>query len=264
MEETFNFPTLTCAHCGETFDAPPWPRIRCPYCGVLGYPDRAGLNLLPLSWECRVCGTVNDGTTNFCLNCGAGLTSRCLRCEGPVYTVVCERCGAHQDRLLRYMAAEMHRATWVPLIRAHAQEQRARPITHEVPPGAVGERDASDRREDRPAQEQGTGREKRRVQWGWVWIVAGVGLLAWSNREPIAAALSTTVTGLDISFATGNAFLGQLQAWWWAFVSSLGRLGELSRDDPEYAYLFATGIFTLALLPVLFLLLRRLIDRLFP
>jgi hypothetical protein len=261
MEETFNSPTLSCAHCGETFDAPPWPRIRCPYCGVLGYPDRAGLNLLPLSWECQACGAVNDGTTNFCLNCGAGLTSRCLRCEGPVYTVVCERCGAHQDRLLRYMAAEMHRATWVPLIRAHAQEQRARSTAREVSPGTGDERDTSDRQAGRPAQ---AGREKRRVQWGWVWIVVGIGLLAWSNREPIAAALSTVVAGLDTSFTAGSTLLGHLQAWWWAFVSSLGRLGELSRDDPEYAYLFATGIFTLVLLPVLFLLLRRLIDRLFP
>src|SRR5687768_11430523 len=81
---------LMCLACAEPFDAPIHkPRLRCPSCSAIGYPDKAGRNMVTVGWECFQCGAWNTGRTNFCMECSAGLTSRCLKCEAPVYTSVC-------------------------------------------------------------------------------------------------------------------------------------------------------------------------------
>jgi hypothetical protein len=111
--------TLLCIACGSQFEASvQQPRLRCPFCETVGYPDRAGRNLVSTAWECLECGANNPETTNFCLECSAGLTSRCLRCESPVYTSICHNCGSQQDKLLRMQTIAQERAEWMPLQRS--------------------------------------------------------------------------------------------------------------------------------------------------
>jgi hypothetical protein len=261
---------LTCVHCGSSFKAPAWPRVRCPQCGMLGHPDRAGLNLLPLGWECQTCHTMNDGTTNFCLSCGAGLASRCLRCESPVYKSICDRCGAHQERLQQYMAAETRRATWTPLLRAHIQQQRAQMQAEEMHQAAtevIREWRQIDVRPEAGADAQRRASSpgpKRRNFWGWIWVFTGVTLLLLANREQVVSMVSSTPLGQGRLVAMGNAAQQYLRGRWVAFEPSLSRLGQLSPGDPEYAYLFVTALFLLALLPVLLYVIKRLVERLLP
>ena len=69
--------TLLCLACADPFEAPiNRPRLRCPSCSAIGYPDKAGRNLVSVGWECLQCGAWNTGRTNFCMQCSAGLTSR--------------------------------------------------------------------------------------------------------------------------------------------------------------------------------------------
>jgi hypothetical protein len=169
---------LSCTHCGQTISGVlPMPRMRCPHCGSLGFPDRAGLNLLTLDWECPACGAINDGTTNFCVNCSMGLTSRCLRCEAPVYGAVCLNCGTHQARLHRFQTSEADRENWIPIV-----QDQAEPAAQETPT-------AGDHALDPEARQTHTrkrsGRTRRGIRprhlWGAVWIMAGVILLFWDQ-----------------------------------------------------------------------------------
>ncbi len=150
------------------------PRMRCPHCGELGSPDRSGLNLLTIDWECPVCGSVNDGTTNFCLNCSAGLASRCLRCEAPVYGAVCLNCGTHQARLHRFQTSEADRESWSPIVIEPEPEM-------EIPSSPDYALDPAVRKtrvRKRPRL-----RLQARHLWGSVWIIAGVIFLFWDNIQ---------------------------------------------------------------------------------
>src|SRR5687768_11308788 len=58
---------LHCVACGSHFEASTQqPRVRCPDCDTVGYPDRAGRNLVSTDWDCLDCGTRNPEITNFC------------------------------------------------------------------------------------------------------------------------------------------------------------------------------------------------------
>jgi predicted RNA-binding Zn-ribbon protein involved in translation (DUF1610 family) len=119
--------TLHCVACGAQFEASAQqPRVRCPICGTVGYADRAGRNLVSTDWDCLACGTRNPEITNFCFECGTGLTTRCLRCEFPVYTSTCHRCGSQQDKLLRMQVIEQERAEWIPIQRSVLDEEQRR------------------------------------------------------------------------------------------------------------------------------------------
>lgn len=257
--------SLICVRCGESFEAPDWPRLHCPHCHVLGYPDRAGTHLLPLGWECPACGSYNDGQTNFCLVCGAGLASRCLRCEAPVYRAICDHCGAHQERLLQYMSAETRRATWVPIIRAQIQAQRARMEPSHLRPlsrtpelvrewRALPGISTPEERTQTSAQQSTApagslkSRPRRRIGWGVLWIVLGVTLLIASNWQAI-------ITWLIDS---------EMAAWADALQAIPDRFSTLSASSPEYPYLFATALFMIALFPIFLFLIKRLVERLFP
>lgn len=273
IDASANSPSaITCAQCGKPFDVDvQLPRMRCPHCRALGYPDRAGVNLLSLNWDCPACGETNDGLTNFCLFCGTGLTSRCLSCESPVYSAVCSRCGAHQARLLRYQMVEKKRAIWVPITQAHIQKQIAQRQQVEAgyhPDDLVTEwRDIGYETEQRRQSRQSKHRTKRqtlgRTRWGLLWIIAGLALLL---RDTLGSAFrwlqGTIEYGEPITWLQdGRTWL---QDWWTAFIPSLSRLQTLSPSDPEYAYLFATAIFGIALLPIFIYLIRRLAQHLFP
>ncbi len=118
-------PQIKCTNCQHLFSEERWqPRLRCPNCDVLGYPDRAGLNLLPLQWECPSCQAENRGTTNFCRNCSTGLATRCVSCEAPIYSVACTHCGTHQAQALTISRVEADRQPWVTKQRMAFRSER--------------------------------------------------------------------------------------------------------------------------------------------
>ncbi len=263
---------LVCTRCGGGTQVLAWqPRLRCPHCGVLGYSDRAGLNLLPLAWDCPTCGASNNGMTNFCLACGAGLSSRCLRCETPVYSVLCPYCSAHQARQMHMRTVESQRATWVPLIQAHIQEQRSQQAQATVNSqratyGVAGwreiDRDMRDATQQRRARHTRT-QPRGRLRWGLIWILGGTLLLLW---EPLKQGLDALFSG-DVQAALFNLVEGicfWAQTWWQRFEPTLGRLDEIRPSDPEFAYLFATLVFSLAFLPICLHLIRSVLHHLFP
>lgn len=255
---------LTCQVCGQEVSLPFWqPLARCPRCHALGYPDRARRNLLRLGWECPACGAANDGLVNFCLACGAGLTSRCLRCEAPVYGTICLHCGEHQARLRQLQTQQTQRADWIPVQRARIQEQRARleelkAEAQRLPPATAGA-------EARPARSERRSRNRRRgglwrMGWGWMFLVWGVIMLvrqAASQAASVTAPTAAQVGGQPAGW-TG------LEGWWQGFVPSLARIPTLTPQDPAYAFLFGAGL--LGLIALLFgaYIIDRVIRRLFP
>lgn len=271
--------TLTCVSCGCVFEPPQWqPRLRCPQCEVLGYPDRAGRNLLPLDWECQSCGATNDARFNFCLNCGAGLATRCLHCEHPVYTAVCDHCGAAQSRVAHLEATENQRQTWVPELRQRILQQRlqAEVAAHQIhnPSYGVSEwraidaqwQQATQNRQTRHATVRASRRRWWSGFWGWAGVLAGVAALIISNHDLIASAMGPASQQVSTWFAASVTPLllnanTDLGVWWQSFAASFG--SRLDKNDPWYAYLFATGVFGLAVLPALIYLWGRLIKRLF-
>ncbi|MGF1507050.1 MAG: hypothetical protein ACFB51_18240 [Anaerolineae bacterium] len=117
---------VMCMSCGQSFSADLWlPWMRCPHCDTIGYPDHAGFHLMPLNWLCQECGHDNDGLTNFCVNCGAGLVSRCTRCESPVYAASCTVCGTLQQPILQRIRMAQYRDK-------HFQPVRSRVIVKKV------------------------------------------------------------------------------------------------------------------------------------
>ncbi len=276
---------LVCLACGGVFHAARWqPRLRCPHCATLGYPDRAGRHLLSLAWECPTCGATNEGLFNFCLQCGAGLPSRCLRCERPVYSAVCLHCGAHQARLLHLRRLEERRLEWVPILREHVEQARIREEweanrRHDPLYGVREWRAVDGQMRKAAAQRQqrhAAGRSRWAAVWGWVVLIVGVAWLLGANHREVAALARSLPASLDPAIW----FVG-LQSWYhtevgplvgavWAFLQgwwaalSLTFSHPPAVDEPEYAYLFASFLFGLALLPVLLYLLGRLVRRLFP
>jgi hypothetical protein len=257
--------SLTCSHCGEVFSAPVLhPRLCCPGCGLIGYADRAGMYLLPISWDCPDCGEVNNGLTNFCVNCGSGLPSRCLGCEAPVYKAICDRCGTHQAHAQRFQVVEAERATWVPIVQAHIRERRAQekaatdPYHRRVMEGVEWRPIVQPPEPQRPLPQPAPSTRRRASWWGWLWIVTGIFFL-----------LLKIYPDLEVAYRQGRfPWAEGIVAWvasWVAFIQrSLLGIAPPNADDPRYVYLFASLIIGLALLPVLFFLINRLVDRLFP
>lgn len=267
------------------FEPPAWqPRLRCPHCGTLGYPDRSGHNLLSLAWECPACGATNDGSASFCLACGVGLASRCLRCERPIYTAVCLHCGAHQARLSRLQSIDEAREMWSPVLRQYVEQARTREeieTTHRYDPSyGVREwrtidqsmREAADKRQQRYAAQRAVRRPRRMQVWGWLALIFGAVWLISANYDQIVALLGSLAAVVDLTDIQtwytveleplARAVAAALQSWWTVFSLTLSR--PPGPDDAEYVYLFATAIFGLALLPLLLYVLARVIRRLFP
>jgi hypothetical protein len=256
---------LTCSRCGEAFSAPVLhPLLCCPNCGLIGYADRAGMYLLSIGWDCPACGEANNGLTNFCVSCGTGLPSRCLGCEAPVYKATCDRCGTHQALAQRFQVVEAERATWVPIVQAHIRERRAQekaatdPYQRRVLEG-IEWQPIVQPSAPKPAPARPAPRSRRRTRlWGWIWIVTGVFFLLQKFYPDLLNAYQqgafpwaeNAVTWVEqhVSFLAGP----------------LGGLATLDAGDPRYGYLFASLIVGLALLPVLFFLINRLVNRLFP
>jgi len=223
---------------------------------MLGYPDRAMHNLLPLGWECPACGAENAVTTNFCVSCGTGLTSRCLRCESPVYTAICLDCGANQATLLRYQTAHAQRVTWDPIVRARIQEQQLEEQAAQSSPLEIPKQ---------TAKPTGQTRSKRRrpslfrLMGGLAFIVLGFHLLEQQGIN-LFSQLLHSISLPSWMIGIGN----QIQAWWAAFTPTLEQIANLSKDDPRYVYLFATVVFGIPILFLLFYLIDRLARRIFP
>lgn len=256
--------------------------MRCPQCEILGYPDRAGRNLLPLDWECQSCGALNDARFNFCLSCGKGLATRCVHCEQPVYTAVCDHCGTAQSRVTHLEAAETQRQAWVPELRQRIQQHRLREdvAAHQVHDPTYGvtewraidakwKQAAQDRRQRfaRPAKTTRARRWQWGRIWGWLWLIFGIGMLLAYNGEWVRTTLSAGwvqiagwySTTVYPAAANAGTTIGN---WWQPFVSSLSE--PINKQESWYAYLFATGIFGLAVMPALIYLWGRLVKRLFP
>ncbi len=247
-----NAAVLACAECGAQVEAPPWAGwLRCPECGSLGHADRAGRYLLSVGWDCPACGSRNDGLAHFCLECGAGLPSHCLHCEGPVYTAVCHRCGSHQGRLLRYQIVQAQRAEWAPILRSYASPARRSQPQGEPAP-SPGRRRARQERH-RTAREAPS---RRDGGWGLIWIGAGVLLLMWQLREEVSR--------LALQAEASPAFqpgIAAVRAWWAGFLPAIG---SLPKDSSEYSTFFASVVFGVSLLPVALAVIYRLLQRLFP
>ncbi|MBN1313378.1 MAG: zinc ribbon domain-containing protein [Anaerolineae bacterium] len=236
------------------------PRLRCPHCRMLGYPDRAMNNLLPLGWECPACGAENAVTTNFCVSCGAGLASRCLRCEHPVYTAICPHCGAHQAAMLRYHTAHERRITWDPIVRAYIQEQQIEERAAQTPSAASP---AQDTKAPIRIQQKRLRPSLFRVIGGLAFIILGVYLLEQQGITLFSQLLQSIASSISLPawmVGIGN----QIQAWWAALIPALAQVASLSNEDPRYVYLFATVVIGMAVLPLLFYLIERLARRIFP
>jgi predicted RNA-binding Zn-ribbon protein involved in translation (DUF1610 family) len=271
---------MTCASCGGRIDVNTWqPRIRCPHCDTLGYPDRSGRNLLPRTWTCHNCGAQNDGSLNFCLTCGSGLASRCPRCEQPVYSAVCNACGAHLSHLLRLESVEARREEWVPILRERVRQEKAREELeanrHYNPTYGVTEwraidrqmREAAQQRQQKFADQRAGKRARRRRFWGIVGVLGGLIWLIAANYEYLSPFVNDWIVSLRAWYVSAiqpslEVALAWLTVWWGAFAASLGQ--PFGPEDEGYSYVFATIIFGIALLPVLIFLLGRLVRRLFP
>lgn len=274
---------LRCLNCNFHIQThPTHPRVRCPECDVIGYPDRAGRNLVPIAWECLKCGTRNDGMRNFCLECGAGLATKCLKCEAPVYTAICLHCGSHQDALVRLRAAQSERENWVPLQRAYIDAEQATPQQptrqsipimpplQETDPDTAASwqtlwpsvdrsmRQAAANRSQRIAQQR-----RRRRSWRFgqnrrmalAWLAAGIAFLIWQLREVIP----TRIADLAQTQAAQPVILALTE--WWATVTQIFSRGPVDTSSPEYAAFFALTLFGVAAAPVLFYLLVRTIRK---
>lgn len=255
---------VTCAGCGASFPPAAFPLMRCPNCGARGMADHAGRNFLPASWECARCHAENSGATNFCLTCGAGLASQCRRCERPVYTAVCSACGAHQAHLLVMEKLADDHADWQKEITQRIREQK------EVQ--ARREADAARKAQQASVPDyrgSSSRRYRRRSGWRWmrwpggmVWVGLGLWLISRSRDffTQAQAQPSTPAVMPQLPTEMGS----WLSNWWAGFVPSLGQVGGLTPQDPEYLYLFASALIGLVSLPALVYLVSRVARRLFP
>lgn len=280
---------ITCTQCGSQFDVPAWqPRIRCPHCRTVGYPDRSGRNLLSLDWDCLSCSAKNPGSVNFCLNCGTGLSSRCLRCEYPVYTAICNHCGTHQDHVKHYSQAEVRRMAWVPDLHEQIRQQRLREEidrTRNFNPGyGVTEwrkidtsmRDAVRKRRERHDKVRAARKARRKPVIGWLILLLGAGWLIGSNLDVITPVVTQWMSGIHVTlpdlttwvsslvppdFSSATApYIAWLEDWLVALAASVRN--PITQDDPEYAYVFAFVVFGMAAVPILIHLLSRIIRKL--
>jgi hypothetical protein len=290
---------LLCVACGSRFEASPQqPRVRCPICGTVGYPDRAGRNLVSTAWECLACGTRNPETTNFCLECSAGLASRCLRCEFPVYTSICHRCGSPQDKLLRMYVIEQERAEWMPIQRsvldaeqrnldktlakqADRERKMNRREADSLPQTALEAEPAPqinsadwqhtwpqvDQQMRQAAQQRSQRLAQKRSNQGWrVWRrmhSKGI-MLVWLIIALIIflwqspEMLSSWWVAIQQT-AAGQAAASSITAWWETMQTLFASPGAIDKSSPEYTAFFAITVFGIAAIPVFGYLLTRIV-----
>jgi len=269
---------VTCIACGGLTPGSHQPRIRCQECGTVGYVDRASRNLVPVSWDCLHCGTRNDGSTNFCLTCSHAMTAFCLRCEFPVYTSVCGRCGSHQDALVRMHSLEQERAVWMPLRQSHLESQQ--PVYEEAPPIAPPARieeipqpvakpvagpsiaPTPPRAAVQPTPQSSRRRRSRRYrgsQFGWaiMWILGGLVMI--SRRFGGGTLGQITTNALQFP---PIAALDHYSVVWLKIASALMSSPQaVDTASSGYAIFFAVTIFGVAVLPLVTYVLYRFLRR---
>jgi predicted RNA-binding Zn-ribbon protein involved in translation (DUF1610 family) len=291
--------TLFCIACGSQFEvSSQQPRVRCPVCGTVGYTDRAGRNLVSTDWDCLDCGTRNPETTNFCFECGHGLTTRCLRCEFPVYTSICHRCGSPQDKLLRMQAIQQDRAEWIPIQRSVLDEEQRRIEAQRAKQEKQGARERKRTRLEpepepasRPVLEADAAPQINTADWQSVWpqvdqarrlarqqrsqkraqrrragnpavalafVVIGVAFLLYQFQEPISGWLATIQ-----QTPTGTAVVNTFNSWYSTMQTVIASRGTVDTASPEYAAFFAVTVFSIAAIPVLIYLLSRVVRWVF-
>lgn len=254
-------PVLICARCGGGFSMWLWqPRLRCPHCRMLGYPDRAMHNLLPLGWDCPTCGAANAASTNFCVTCGTGLTSRCLRCEKPIYTAICPHCGAHQASMLRYQIAQTRRVLWEPIVRARIQEQQVQEQIAQTAPALPPEPEIVSSQPARKIRPKHHRPSTPRVIGGIALIAFGLYMLEQQGVVSFSQLFQGAAAGITLPAWAINLW-NQLQA---AVTSMLDWLATAPTGERRYLIMFTTfagGIVSLVFLANLF---GRLLRRIFP
>lgn len=233
------------------------PRLRCPHCRMLGYPDRAMHNLLPLGWDCPSCGAPNAASTNFCVTCGTGLTSRCLRCESPIYTAVCPHCGAHQAAMLRYQIAQTRRVIWEPIVRARIQEQQVQEQAAQAIPVLPPEPETDSTPPARQVPSRPRRRSGSRAIGGIMLIALGFYMLEQQGVISFSQLFQSIASGITLP-AWMVSLWSQAQA---AVTSTLNQLAALSTEDPRYFVMFATVVFGLAFSVLFYLLFKYIFDR---
>lgn len=295
---------LNCMACGSAVAAKRLaPLMRCPACGVLGYPDRAGQHLITLAWVCPSCDASNDGLHNFCLGCGAGLTSRCIRCSSPVYGALCLACGTHQARTQVFEDERHYRAT------RDTERRVTRPRTQGRPAGRSTPLDwrELDKRWQRAARRRAKRWQKHQygllvwigllllvgLVWhlagGWTAAIWGAGAVLWGASPGAvrrwAAFLLIGAAGLWVGVqhlsSASEALWGMrvlagwaattlwpsiwatIGVWWVRFVDSLSLLPVLKTNNPTYAALFGTVLFSLVTLPIGIFMIEQLVRRWF-
>ncbi len=252
-------PVLICARCGGGFSVWLWqPRLRCPHCRMLGYPDRAMHNLLPLGWDCPNCGAANAASTNFCVTCGTGLTSRCLRCERPIYTAICPHCGAHQAAMLRYQIAQTRRVIWEPIVRARIQEQQVKEqAAQALPP----EQEPASSKPSRQVQAKPQQRSGFRTIGGMALIALGFYLLEQQGIISFSQMFQSAASGITLP-AWMVGIWNQAQT---VVTSMLDWLATSPVEERRYLVMFATFLAGMVFLIFLvYLFDRYIIPRIFP
>jgi Double zinc ribbon len=261
--------SLNCASCGGQVELPFWePQARCPHCNTLGYPDRALRNLLPLGWDCPTCGAANDGRTNFCLSCGAGLASRCQRCEAPVYGSICLQCGEHQARPRQLQKSQSERIEWLPVQRERIEKQVAHLRRLEAAEAVAAEpvlparsphpQTKAERKAERKAAKRAR-RGGRGFDWRWMLLAAGAFMIMRDFRNGAFSQFMVQDAAPTLS-TTWASIQGLLSG----VAPAMGRITTLSPEQPEYAYLFAVVLGGLVALPFGLYLIDRVIKRFFP
>lgn len=237
------------------FDAPQRePLLRCPHCRAIGFPDRAGLYLIDLAWDCEACGEHNDGQHNFCVYCGTGLTSRCLRCEQPVTGALCIHCGTHQARAGAQRAVNQRRAEWVPILRrqASAPVAEAMPVVDWQPVLRAQAGDDAIAPQPLPGTLQAAApaplaqRQQRRRAYRRLAALAGSGgLLALSLQLTQGAYAAPWVAATKASISTIR-----------------DEVLSISSTDPRYSMLLAGLVLAISFTPLILFLLASLIRAL--
>lgn len=260
---------IICMACGNLFAVSSWrPRLRCPACNALGYPDRAQMHLLPLQWECAHCHAINSGKTNFCLSCANGLASRCHRCEAPVYSVVCTLCGHNQASLLQTAQIEEQREAWIPIIKSRVYQQQAIAEggipRHDAHYGVAGWRSImpgdTQQTEDLSQTATGGRRIRTHVFAGWAIVLLGLVMIFWeaSSESPfvqqlvdsLSAWVSTLPTYLDVVMSDLQAILQYST--------------NITPGNPEFSILLATGVIAVTTFPLVLYLAVYLVRSLLP
>ena len=169
--------------------------------------------------------------------------------------------------MLRYQMAQTRRVVWEPIVRARIQEQQVKEqAAQAAPASSSASRDGQEKIASKSvgrAQPKPRQRSMFRVVGGLLFIVLGFYLL----EEQGILSFSQIFTSIASSITLPAWMLGiwsQVQTWWAALMPTLNQLAALPTDDPRYAAIFATVLFGILFLLMLFPLIDRLTRWLFP